>query len=171
MFKYKFLNKEIVSCLQKKNFSSYSISKYPFLKRLGLEKNNIGCFNGKEWKSNGKTYKIINPSNNDIICNVTWGNENDYNLCIDNMEEVKKSWQLTPTPKRGEIVRDIAQSLRENKEDLGSLISLEMGKILEEGIGEVQEFIDMADMAVGMSRQLPGQILPSFRKYWNYICI
>ena len=93
-----------------------------------------------------------------------FGNISDYQECLQNMEEAKIDWQLTPAPKRGEIVRDIAQSLRENQEDLGSLISLEMGKIKAEGIGEVQEFIDMADLAVGMSRQIPGQVLPSERE-------
>jgi aldehyde dehydrogenase family 7 protein A1 len=70
----------------------------------------------------------------------------------------------TPAPKRGEIVRQIGQKLRDNQKDLGALVSLEMGKILSEGLGEVQEFIDMCDLAVGMSRQIPGQMLPSERE-------
>jgi aldehyde dehydrogenase family 7 protein A1 len=70
----------------------------------------------------------------------------------------------TPAPKRGEIVRQIGQKLRDNQKDLGALVSLEMGKILSEGMGEVQEFIDMCDLAVGMSRQIPGQMLPSERE-------
>ena len=70
---------------------------------------------------------------------------------------------LTPAPQRGELVRQIGMKLRDHKEDLGAVISLEMGKIKSEGLGEVQEYIDMADLAAGMSRQLPGQVLPSER--------
>jgi aldehyde dehydrogenase family 7 protein A1 len=80
------------------------------------------------------------------------------------MEEAKETWMSLPAPKRGEIVRQIGIKLKENQSDLGSLISLEMGKIHSEGMGEVQEYIDMCELAVGMSRQLPGQVLPSERE-------
>ena len=70
---------------------------------------------------------------------------------------------LTPAPQRGELIRQIGLKLRDHKEDLGAVISLEMGKIKSEGLGEVQEYIDMADLAAGMSRQIPGQVLPSER--------
>jgi len=94
---------------------------------------------------------------------VQWGNTDDYERCLENMDEARADWARTPAPVRGEIMRDIAGALREKQEAIGSLISLEMGKIKLEGIGEVQEYIDMADLAVGMSRQLPGQFLPSER--------
>lgn len=166
---FKHLNKHSNNMLiQKRNMSelkdNLTFENYPFLKRLGLDKTNVGCFNGSKWEANGDVYTSINPSDNKPIANIIFGNENDYELCLQNMEEIQREWRMFPAPKRGEIVRDIAQNLREKQHDLGSLISLEMGKIKVEGVGEVQEFIDMAELAVGMSRQIPGQILPSERK-------
>jgi aldehyde dehydrogenase family 7 protein A1 len=79
------------------------------------------------------------------------------------MEKEKERWINTPMPVRGEIVRQIADALREKKEALGSLISLEMGKVKSEGKGEVQEFIDICDMAVGLSRTIEGKVIPSER--------
>jgi len=87
----------------------------------------------------------------------------DYHHSIGQMEKEKARWAQTPTPVRGEIVRQIGDALREKKEALGSAISLEMGKIKSEGLGEVQEFIDICDMAAGMSRTIDGKILPSER--------
>ena len=89
------------------------------------------------------------------------------------MMEEQKRWMMLPPPVRGEIVREIGNAVREKKEALGALISLEMGKIKSEGLGEVQEFIDICDMAVGMSRTISGQVLPSERpehmmtEVWN----
>jgi aldehyde dehydrogenase family 7 protein A1 len=89
------------------------------------------------------------------------------------MRAAQPSWLLTPAPRRGEIVRQIGERLRKHRVALGALISLEMGKIASEGVGEVQEFIDMCDLAAGMARQLPGQVLPSEREehllleYWH----
>ena len=79
------------------------------------------------------------------------------------MEEERTRWVLTPAPIRGEIVRQIGDALRQKKEALGALITLEMGKIRSEGLGEVQEYIDICDMAVGMSRTIDGKVLPSER--------
>lgn len=79
------------------------------------------------------------------------------------MEEERTRWVLTPAPIRGEIVRQIGEALRQKKEALGALITLEMGKIRSEGLGEVQEYIDICDMAVGMSRTIDGKVLPSER--------
>lgn len=85
----------------------------------------------------------------------------------------KNEWMTTPIPKRGEIIRQIGDALRKKKKALGQLISLEMGKILSEGEGEVQEFIDICDMACGMSRTLSGSVIPSERpdhfmmEQWN----
>ena len=91
------------------------------------------------------------------------------------MEEERAKWVQTPAPLRGEIVRQIGEALRQKKEPLGALITLEMGKIKSEGLGEVQEFIDICDMAVGMSRTIDGKVLPSERpghfmiENWNAI--
>lgn len=91
------------------------------------------------------------------------------------MEEERERWVTTPMPVRGEIVRQIGDALRVKKDQLGQLLSLEMGKIKSEGLGEVQEFIDICDMAVGMSRTLEGKVIPSERpghfmmEQWNPI--
>jgi aldehyde dehydrogenase family 7 protein A1 len=87
----------------------------------------------------------------------------EYEECIRAMEAAKAQWAELPIPARGEIVRKIGQALRAKKDDLGQLVSLEMGKILSEGKGEVQEAVDICDYAVGLSRSLAGQVLPSER--------
>ncbi|CAF0974683.1 unnamed protein product [Brachionus calyciflorus] len=154
--------------------SSYLINepRYAFLKELGLSETNTGVYNGK-WFANGETIKSMCPANNKPIASVTQGTVQDYDSCV---EESLKAWELwadVPAPKRGEIVRQIGDSLRKYKEPLGNLISLEMGKILPEGLGEVQEFIDVCDYATGLSRMLEGKIFPSERpghflmEQWN----
>lgn len=143
--------------------SSLTASKYPFLKELGIEEENMGVFDGKKWGGSGDTFTSMNPSTGEEIARITFGNEADYDRCLDNMAAIKTKWQRTPAPVRGEIVREIGQLFRDRQEALGALISLEMGKIRPEGVGEVQEVTDMCDLAVGMSRQLPGQWLPSER--------
>src|SRR5262249_29433603 len=87
----------------------------------------------------------------------------DYELVIQRAQDAFVSWRMMPAPKRGEIVREIGDELRLFKSDLGALVTLEMGKILPEGLGEVQEMIDIADFAVGLSRQLYGLTMPSER--------
>jgi aldehyde dehydrogenase (NAD+) len=100
------------------------------------------------------------------------GDEEDYERVIEAADRAFAIWRMTPAPKRGEIVREIANALREHKDDLGTLVTLEMGKLLIEGKGEVQEMIDMADLAVGMSRQLHGLTMhserPGHRMYEQY---
>jgi aldehyde dehydrogenase family 7 protein A1 len=144
--------------------SGLAFDKYPFLARLGLSEDNLGCWNGKEWVGNGPSHTAVNPSTGEKIANIKFGNSADYESCLANMQEAEDAWMMTPAPKRGDIVRQIGVKLREHHEDLGSLVSLEMGKIKSEGMGEVQEYIDMCDLAVGMSRQIPGQVLPSERE-------
>jgi len=146
--------------------------KYPFLKELELSEENDGCFCGK-WEAHGPIISAISPIDNKPICLVRCGNETDYNNCLEAMEKAKAIWQETPAPKRGDIVRQIGEELRLKKQALGSLISLEMGKILPEGLGEVQEFIDIVEYAVGLSRIFNGQIFQSERsqhmimEVWN----
>lgn len=155
--------------------SAYLIedSKFGFLKKLGLTDINSGSFDGKTWFANGNKYDSISPINNRPIAAVVSSSLSDYDKCRKSTKEAWKIWAELPMPKRGEIVRQIGDKLRENKHELGSLISLEMGKILAEGEGEVQEFIDICDYATGLSRMIPGSIIPSERpdhkllEMWN----
>lgn len=137
-------------------------AEYPFLKELDIEEDNAGVYNGK-WFGNGKVYTTVNPSDNKPIVRIRGGTKEDYEDCLSAMQSAMKVWQLTPAPKRGEIVRQIGDELRKKKKALGQLISLEMGKILKEGEGEVQEFIDICDYATGLSRTMSGLVLPSER--------
>ena len=105
----------------------------------------------------------INPATNQIIGAVKTGSVQDLQDTLERIEDVKHQWRLTPAPQRGEIVRQMRVALQEKKEDLGRLVSLEMGKILPEGLGEVQEYIDICDYALGLSRSFAGQVLPSER--------
>jgi len=135
---------------------------YPFLKALGIEEENLGVFNGT-WCGSGTVYTANSPTDGRPIARIKGGTKEDYESCLTAMKAAMKVWQLTPAPKRGEIVRQIGEAVREKKKELGQLISLEMGKILIEGQGEVQEFIDICDYAVGLSRTMNGLILPSER--------
>ena len=136
-----------------------------FLKQLGINKNNFGSSTGQKWmqtKSEGEL-KIHSPSDGNYIASVYQGSEKDYEKIMKSMEEAFIFWRMVPAPKRGEIVRQIGMKLREYKEPLGKLVSYEMGKSLQEGLGEVQEMIDICDFAVGQSRQLYGYTMQSER--------
>ena len=136
-----------------------------FLKELGIEKNNFGSSTGLKWnksKSEG-VLKIHSPVDGKLIASVYQASEKDYNSIIKTAEKAFKEWRMMPAPKRGEIVRQIGNRLREYKEPLGTLVSYEMGKSLQEGLGEVQEMIDICDFAVGQSRQLYGFTMQSER--------
>ncbi|CAG0886283.1 unnamed protein product [Darwinula stevensoni] len=157
-----------------RSMSGYLIEepKYSFLKELGIQKSNLGVFNGK-WTGSGEVTTSICPANNRPIADVKQGSVADYNATV---EEVRHAWEIwadLPAPQRGEIVRQIGDALREKKMALGKLVSLEMGKILPEGIGEVQEYIDVCDYAVGLSRMFDGKVFPSERpghaliEMWN----
>lgn len=155
--------------------SSYLIEedRYKFLKKLGLQSANKGSFDGKNWFANGQTYDSISPINDKPIASVTSSSLADYERCRGSSLEAWKVWADLPMPRRGDIVRQIGDKLREHKRELGSLISLEMGKILAEGEGEVQEFIDICDYATGLSRMIAGSVLASERpdhklfEMWN----
>eukprot|EP01114_Cavostelium_apophysatum_P023008 TRINITY_DN852_c0_g1_i1.p1 TRINITY_DN852_c0_g1~~TRINITY_DN852_c0_g1_i1.p1 ORF type:complete len:517 (-),score=145.41 TRINITY_DN852_c0_g1_i1:67-1617(-) len=137
-------------------------NKYPFLKELGLEEDNLGVYCGK-WFGNGSTYTSISPIDNQPIARVTQGTKEDYETAMKAMEGAVEAWQLTPAPRRGDIIRQVGEAIRAKKEPLGKLISLEMGKILKEALGEVQEFIDICEFATGLSRTFNGLVLPSER--------
>lgn len=145
---------------------------YSFLTELGLEAKNFGVYDGK-WKGSGSVVQSLCPSNGKVIAEVQQATESDYESCIKESEAAWQVWADLPAPKRGEIVRQIGDALRAKLLPLAKLVSLEMGKILPEGIGEVQEYVDICDYAVGLSRMLPGSIFPSERpghvllEQWN----
>jgi|LauGreDrversion4_2_1035121.scaffolds.fasta_scaffold260412_3 aldehyde dehydrogenase family 7 protein A1 len=143
--------------------SSLTFNSYPFLKELGLKESNPGVYANGAWSGNGEEVISINPANNQPIAKIKMGNQSDYEACIKAMEAEKIKWIKTPAPIRGEVVRQIGEAFRKKKEALGMLISLEMGKIKSEGLGEVQEYIDICDMATGLSRTIEGKVLPSER--------
>ena len=140
-----------------------SFDKYPFLRNLGLVERNPGCFDGNSWFGSGPVVKTFNPNTGEAIGEVVIATAEEYEKCMEAMISVRRKWAAVPAPKRGEIVRQIGDALRAKASDLGLLVSLEMGKVRSEGLGEVQEFIDICDLACGMSRQIPGQVLPSER--------
>jgi len=140
--------------------------RYSFLKELGIQEINSGtCGGPNDWSStNGReVLDIITPIDGSTIARVALASEEDYQHVIQAAHEGFLKWRLIPAPHRGEIVREIGDELRRLKEPLGKLITLEMGKILAEGMGEVQEAIDVADFAVGLSRQLYGLTMQSER--------
>ncbi|HQR40402.1 MAG TPA: aldehyde dehydrogenase family protein [Blastocatellia bacterium] len=134
------------------------------LTELGLAELNSGVFTG-EWvaKPGGETIASINPATGEPIARVMTASRADYDTAVVAAEKAFAAWRVIPAPKRGEIVRQIGNALREKKAALGALVSLEMGKIRAEGEGEVQEMIDIADFAVGLSRQIYGLTIASER--------
>jgi aldehyde dehydrogenase (NAD+) len=134
------------------------------LERLGIQEVNSGAGWG-EWieRPDGGELVSINPSDGSAIAGVRMAGAASYEAVMRQACDTFPRWRALPAPKRGEIVREIGQELRQHKDDLGALVSLEMGKILAEGRGEVQETIDIADFAVGLSRQLYGLTMHSER--------
>ncbi|XP_064131813.1 alpha-aminoadipic semialdehyde dehydrogenase isoform X2 [Loxodonta africana] len=145
---------------------------YVWLKELGLREENEGVYNGS-WGGRGEVVTTYCPANNEPIARVRQASIADYEETVKKAREAWKIWADIPAPKRGEVVRQIGDALREKIQVLGSLVSLEMGKILVEGVGEVQEYVDICDYAVGLSRMIGGPILPSERpghaliEQWN----
>ncbi len=136
-----------------------------FLKNLGIENSNPGTSTGQKFlgKDNKKNIASHTPIDGSQIARVTETSRADYDLVVEQAQEAFKEWRMVPAPERGEIVRQIGLELRAHKEDLGRLVSYEMGKIYQEGLGEVQEMIDICDFAVGLSRQLYGKTMQSER--------
>lgn len=135
------------------------------LKRLKIQAVNPGAFSGHEWQSALHDHRLIsyNPANGEALAEIATCTQADYEELMKRAEKAAQAWKRVPAPKRGEIIRQIGQALREHKDDLGSLVSLEMGKSKQEGDGEVQEMIDIADFAVGQSRMLYGNSMHSER--------
>ena len=136
------------------------------LKSLKLDENNNGASTGSNWwskPSKGKVIASINPTDGKVIANVYSASAEDYETVVSEAKKAFLTWRNVTAPKRGEVVRLIGDALRQHKDALGTLVSLEMGKSKQEGDGEVQEMIDMADFAVGQSRMLYGKTMHSER--------
>ena len=139
---------------------------YPFLTDLGIEETNPGaCFGHDAWSetTDAGIIEATNPATGKIIARVYGASADDYERVISTADEVARAWRSVPAPKRGEAVRLCTEALRRYKDPLGSLVSLEMGKIKPEGDGEVQEMIDIGDFALGQSRMLYGNTMHSER--------
>ncbi|MGE0566386.1 MAG: aldehyde dehydrogenase family protein [Bacteroidia bacterium] len=133
------------------------------LKSLGVNELNEGTSTGAKWFSSGEEIESYSPVDGKLIAKVRSTTKADYQKVISAASEAQKTWRNIPAPKRGEIVRQFGNKLREKKDELGKLVSYEMGKSLQEGLGEVQEMIDICDFAVGLSRQLYGLTIQSER--------
>lgn len=133
------------------------------LKKLGIEAVNSGTSTGSEWFSGKEHIVSVSPVDNSEIAKVSVTTKEDYDKVLETATKAFKEWRTVPAPKRGDIVRQFGDELRRLKEPLGKLVSFEMGKSFQEGLGEVQEMIDICEFAVGLSRQLYGLTMPSER--------
>ena len=145
-----------------------------FLKELGIGASNHGTSTGQQHFSTPEApaKEIYSPVDGKLIGKISYTTESEYHTVIQKAEEAYQYWRNVPAPKRGDLVRQYGNLLREYKEPLGKLVSYEMGKMLQEGLGEVQEMIDICDFAVGLSRQLHGLTMhserPNHRMYDQY---
>ena len=133
------------------------------LSRLGLQAVNPGAASGGWIQTDGRVLESLNPATGEVLGAVRLASRADYERVVSEAGRAFREWRMVPAPKRGEIVREIGNALREHKADLGWLITSEVGKLHSEGLGEVQEAIDMADFSVGLSRQLAGMTMHSER--------
>lgn len=142
------------------------------LKALAIESHNVGTSTGKNWWPSNNTISSYSPVDGSLIGTVSETSPEHYEQVISSAATAFKTWRTIPAPQRGEIVRQFGEQLRVLKEPLGKLVSYEMGKSLQEGLGEVQEMIDICDFAVGLSRQLHGLTMhserPGHRMYEQY---
>jgi len=142
------------------------------LSELGLQELNNGTSTGQKWQSPSTYIDSYSPINGELIGKVGVTEKNEYESVVKISQEAFKQWRLVPAPQRGEIVRQFGLKLREKKDALGALVTYEMGKSYQEGLGEVQEMIDICDFAVGLSRQLYGLTMhserPGHRMYEQY---
>jgi aldehyde dehydrogenase (NAD+) len=132
------------------------------LESLGISEVNPGGFAG-EWIGSGKRQKVVSPINGELLAEVANVTPQEFDTILGRCHQAFAAWKLVPAPKRGQVVRALGDELRKHKQALGELVTLEMGKTLREGLGEVQEMIDICDFAVGLSRQLYGLTMPSER--------
>src|SRR5690554_2876875 len=142
------------------------------LEQLEISDVNLGTSTGNEWFANGEEISSNTPVNGNLIAKVNASSKEDFERVMKTASEAFKTWRMKPAPQRGEIVRQFGNELRRLKEPLGKLVSYEMGKSFQEGLGEVQEMIDICDFAVGLSRQLHGFTMhserPGHRMYEQY---
>ena len=142
------------------------------LEKLGVKAINEGTSTGQKNFSNGEIIESFSPVDGQLIAKVQSSTKEDYENAMSAAVDAFKTWRVMPAPQRGEIVRQFGEKLREKKEALGKLVSYEMGKSYQEGLGEVQEMIDICDFAVGLSRQLHGLTMhserPGHRMYEQY---
>ena len=142
------------------------------LKQLGVSQNNKGTSTGSKWFDGGDEISSYSPVDGQLIAKVSTTTKDEYEKVITTAGEAFKTWRVMPAPQRGEVVRQFGDELRRLKEPLGKLVSYEMGKSYQEGLGEVQEMIDICDFAVGLSRQLHGLTMhserPGHRMYEQY---
>ena len=148
------------------------------LEKLGIKAINNGISTGQiNWKGSGENLISYSPIDGKAIAETYLGSKDDFEKIVVSAQAAFEKWRLVPAPQRGEIVRQMGDAFRKNKSELGQLVSLEMGKSLQEGLGEVQEIIDICDFAVGLSRQLYGLTMhserPNHRMYeqWHPIGI
>ncbi len=144
-----------------------------FLSSLQIQAKNKGVSTGTKWiASKGANIASYSPVDGQLIASVKSCDKTTYDTVIEKAQEAFIEWRSWPAPKRGDVVRQIGEELRANKQALGTLVSYEMGKSLQEGLGEVQEMIDICDFAVGLSRQLHGLTMhserPGHRMYEQY---
>ena len=152
------------------NISEFGIDEA--LKQLGVNKNNLGCSTGSNFFASGDDIQSFSPVDGKLIGTVVSATIDDYEKTIKIASNAFNNWRNKTAPDRGEIVRQFGNKLRDFKEPLGKLVSYEMGKSYQEGLGEVQEMIDICDFAVGLSRQLHGLTMhserPGHRMYEQY---
>ena len=130
---------------------------------LGLGDHNSGVFAGEWLEPTGEKIEVVNPTTGETLATVGMSSDADYDRVVAQSVGTFDRWRLLPAPQRGQYVRRLGDALRENIEPLGALVTLEMGKIFPEGVGEVQEMVDICDFAVGLSRQLYGSTMASER--------
>src|SRR4051812_28453193 len=143
------------------------------LSELGIKRNNPGVSTGSKWyKTSEELIESSSPVDGKLIASFYPCDEKTFKQVVEKASQAFKLWRQWPAPKRGEVVRQIGEGLRKRKEALGKLVSYEMGKSYQEGLGEVQEMIDICDFAVGLSRQLHGLTMhserPNHRMYEQY---
>ncbi|MGI8892817.1 MAG: L-piperidine-6-carboxylate dehydrogenase [Bacteroidia bacterium] len=143
------------------------------LDQLGIKELNNGACTGTKWlETSGDALQSFSPADGELIAKIKQATFEDYDKVVAISQKAFEKWRTVPAPQRGEVVRQIGDELRKYKEPLGKLVSYEMGKIYQEGLGEVQEMIDICDFAVGLSRQLYGFTMhserPHHRMYEQY---
>ncbi len=145
---------------------------YAFLERLGIKESNSGVYSDRWLEGKGEVVTSYSPVDGKPIAQVRTADLEEYEQVITANQATFLKWRTVPSPIRGQVMREIGEKLREYKDELGSLITLEMGKIHQEGMGEVQEIIDIVDFGVGLSRQLYGYTMhserPGHRMYDQY---